>query len=703
MASPQQLATTIRRGKTQNKPKAHTLKETELRFRQVHLDFHTSETIQSVGSNFDPEQFAETLVKANVNSITCFGRCHHGWIYFDSKAFPERRHPHLQKELLPRQIEACHRLGIRVPIYLTVQWDHYTATRRSEWLAQDAAGRVIGTPPFEAGFYKTLCVNTPYREFLKQHTAEVLEIFPTDGLFFDIVFPIACACRYCREKMLAAGLEPSNENVRKRFGLETINEFKHEMTRFVRERNPDCTIFYNAGQVGPRHRPVKTAYSHFELETLPSGEWGYLHFPVTVRYARTLGLDYLGQTGKFHTSWGDFHSFKNLPALRFECLRMLAHGAKCLIGDQLAPSGRIDPTVYDLVGEVYGEIARKEPWCAGARPVTEIGVLTPEEFTGGAVGALPEALKGATRILEQGGHQFDVLDSGSDFSLYRLLILPDHIPVSGELAQKLEQHVADGGGAIASFASGMDQAQTRFTTNLFGATVVNSGPLDLNGNPVRGHAFKRHDYCEYLLPKGAIGRGLPQTEHAMYRKGMAIKADGNAEVLAPILGSFFDRTYRHFCSHRQTPSSGLEIQAGIVRKGRCIYFSSPIFSQYNDSAPRWCKLLVLNALDLLLPEPLVKHNGPSTLQVALTQQENHGRWILHLLHFIPERRSEELDVIEDVIPLFKVKVGIKAPQLVRDVIVVPEETPLAFRAEGSYVVFEVDRIDGHAMVSLTFG
>ena len=60
-------------------------------------------------------------------------------------------------------------------------------------------------------------------------------------------------------------------------------------------------------------------------------------------------------------------------------------------------------------------------------------------------------------------------------------------------------------------------------------------------------------------------------------------------------------------------------------------------------------------------------------------------------------------MIEDVIPLFKVKVGIKAPQLVRDVIVVPEETPLAFRAEGSYVVFEVDRIDGHAMVSLTFG
>ena len=679
------------------------MKEAELRFRQIHLDFHTSESIESVGLQFDPDEFAETLAKANVNSVTCFARCHHGWLYFDSKAFPERRHPHLEKAVLPRQIEACHRRGIRVPIYLTVQWDHYTATRHPEWVARDGEGKVIGTPPFEAGFYQTLCVNTPYREFLKQHTAELLETLPTDGLFFDIVWPIPCACRHCREKMLAAGLEPSDEGARNQFGLQTINEFKQDMTHFVRKRNSDCTIFYNAGHVGPRHRPVKTTYSHFELETLPSGEWGYLHFPVTVRYARTLGLDYLGQTGKFHTSWGDFHSFKNLAALRFECLRMLAHGAKCLIGDQLAPSGRIDPDVYRLVAEVYGEIARKEPWCARAQAVTEVGVLTPEEFTGGAVGALPEALKGATRILEQGGHQFDVLDSAGEFSRYRVLLLPDHIPVGQALGQKLERYVASGGSLIASFASGMDEAQSRFTTELFGVTLTGPGPRDLNGNLVRGKAFERHDYCEYLLPRGAIGRDLAATEHAMYRRGMAVAAGTETEVLAPIIGSFFDRTYRHFCSHRQTPSSGREVQPGIVRKGRCIYFSSPIFSQYNDNAPRWCKQLVLNALELLLPEPLVKHNGPSTLQVTLTEQENQGRWLLHLLHFIPERRSETLDVIEDVIPVFNVRVGVKAPRPIEDVTLVPEQTSLPIRTEGPYTVFDVYRVDGHAMISLAFG
>jgi hypothetical protein len=678
------------------------LKETELRFRQIHLDFHTSESIESIGSDFEPDEFAETLVKANVNSISCFARCHHGWLYFDSKAFPERRHPHLTKELLPQQIEACHHRRIRVPIYITVQWDHFTATRHPEWVAANAEGKAMGTPPFEAGFYRTLCVNTPYREFLKEHTAEVLDTFPIDGLFFDIVFPVPCACRYCCELMVRAGLEPSDRNARVRFGLETVNEFKQDMTRFVRQRNPDCTIFYNAGHVGPRHRSVKAAYSHFELESLPSGDWGYIHFPVTIRYARNLGLDCLGHTGKFHTSWGDFHSFKNLPALRFECLRMLAHGAKCLIGDQLAPSGRIDQEVYRLVGEVYHEVARKEPWCAGARPVTEIGLFTPEEFTG-AERVLSEALKGATRILEQGAHQFDILDSASDFSQYRLLMLPDRIPVFGDLVQKLEHYVANGGSLIASFASGMDQTETRFSTELFGVTGVEPGPRDLIGNLVRGRAFESHDYCEYLLPKGAIGDNLPPTEHAMYRRGMAIQASADAEVLAPIVGSFFDRTYRHFCSHRQTPSCGIEAQPGIVRKGRCIYFSSPIFSQYNDNAPFWCKRLVLNAVKILLPNPLVEHDGPSTLQITLTEQAFHGRWILHLLHFIPERRSDELDVIEDVIPLFKLKVRVKVPAPVRNLTLVPEEASVAFRTEESYIFFEIERIDGHAMISLDFG
>ncbi len=57
-----------------------------MNFRQVHLDFHTSEYMENVGANFSKEQFQAALKAAHVNSITVFSKCHHGWSYHPTKA-----------------------------------------------------------------------------------------------------------------------------------------------------------------------------------------------------------------------------------------------------------------------------------------------------------------------------------------------------------------------------------------------------------------------------------------------------------------------------------------------------------------------------------------------------------------------------------------------------------------------------------------
>ena len=43
-----------------------------MRFRQVHLDFHTSEKIAGIGSKFNKEQFQAALKAGHVDSITLF-------------------------------------------------------------------------------------------------------------------------------------------------------------------------------------------------------------------------------------------------------------------------------------------------------------------------------------------------------------------------------------------------------------------------------------------------------------------------------------------------------------------------------------------------------------------------------------------------------------------------------------------------------
>ena len=74
--------------------------------RTIHLDFHTGPLVPNVGVAFDPDQFADTFKRANVDSVTVFAMCHHGHLYYDTDH--PARHPGLSRDLdlLGLQIEA---------------------------------------------------------------------------------------------------------------------------------------------------------------------------------------------------------------------------------------------------------------------------------------------------------------------------------------------------------------------------------------------------------------------------------------------------------------------------------------------------------------------------------------------------------------------------------------------------------------------
>ena len=73
---------------------------------------------------------------------------------------------------------------------------------------------------------------------------------------------------------------------------------------------------------------------------------------------------------------------------------------------------------------------------------------------------------------------------------------------------------------------------------------------------------------------------------------------------------------------------------------------------------------------------------------------------MHLLQYAPERRTEKLDLIEDIVPLFEVPLSLKWPggRPPRKVYMAPEETPVAFEYLAGRVNLRVPEIRGHAMV-----
>lgn len=89
--------------------------------------------------------------------------------------------------------------------------------------------------------------------------------------------------------------------------------------------------------------------------------------------------------------------------------------------------------------------------------------------------------------------------------------------------------------------------------------------------------------------------------------------------------------------------------------------------------------------------------------VTLNEQTRKSRYILHMLHYIPNKIAEEILTIEDIIPLYNVKVRINVSKTVKSVKMVPENIQLEFTlGEDNCIEFVIPEIKGHNMVELSY-
>ncbi len=649
-----------------------------LRTRQIHLDFHTSPFIGDIGVDFDAAEFARTMKSAHVNSVTVFAKCHHGHLYYNTKH--PSRHPGLKKgfDLLARQVEALHRADIRAPIYISVLCDEYAADEHPEWIAREPDGRPVGAGPLEPG-WQILDMASPYQDYLAEQTAEVLKLFkPVDGIFFDMCWDQPSLNNYAVEAMLRADLNPEIEADRLKYAHELSLQYMKRFFGMVRGSSKNATVYFN-GRPFWRMRDDVPSQTQAEIEALPTGGWGYLYFPKNVRFARTLGMPYMGMTARFHKSWADFGGLKPYPALEYETSQMISLGAVCSIGDQLHPRGTLDKAVYQIIGQAYGRVEAREPWTIGATPVSQIGVFQIPAGTRTNEG-ISSADEGAARMLMQLKHQFDMIDAQSNFGDYEMIILPDRVALTDDVKRRLHAFVRKGGALLASGFSGVSEDGKSLTLP------------ELPIKPVEVSPF----LTTYIRFGKEISTDVPPTDHVMYERGVRVLPASGAIALATVVEPYFDRSWKHFSSHFQTPAEKPSRYAAAVMKNRVAYIAYPIFGAFHNHGNVPFKLLVRNIINLLLPEPLVRVAAPSGAEATILRQKN--RHIVHILHYCPQRRTQKLDLLEEIVPLFDVPLSVKLPSKPTRVYLAPEKMALPFEYLRGRVNLRVPRVEGHAML-----
>jgi len=621
-------------------------------WRKIHLDFNFGKASPGVGSDFDADEFVATLERSRVNAIVVFAKSYYGYCYYPSELGPVL--PGMAvPDLLGENVKACRRAGVKPYVYYTINWDELLAEEHPEWLVVKRDRTTYQVAFDERPLWTALCINHPgLIDIVKQHTREVVGAYDIEGMWYDMSSPIRgeCYCWRCRKDLQEAGLDPFDLSVQRHHKKRLFTQLQRDLREVIESTRPGTLLDFN-GQVvlGLRERVELGLVDNLDIEALPTGGWGYDYFPIHARYARTFGVSFYGQTAKFAKSWGDFGGLKHPTQLRTELAGIVAQGARCAIGDEPLPGGRLEPAIYRTVGKVYAEIERLEPYLEGAVPVTEAAIVVdglPQMHLDTGRKNWPtelgECVAGTAQLLMEQHVQFDVVDAPADFERYRLVVIPDAVQVGNALAERLNAYLEDGGAVLASHHAlrrdGGEELWPAALKDAFRGASPFELPYVLIAGPVLGSDTDYGDF-NFVLYDGADRWEVGEDS------GVIVHARLNEPE--PVLPENTDQ---------YSPPGHLTDYAAVVEAGRLGAASFPLSTSFYRHGYWIYRELFTRLLGRLLPEPLIRTNAPMSAEVTLTHQQagdDHGeRWLVHIVNYSPLRSGQHrYEHFEDPIPL----------------------------------------------------
>lgn len=659
--------------------------------RQVHLDFHTSQYIPEIGKKFDKKQFQEALILGHVNQINIFAKGHHGYSYYPTEV--GTKHPNLDFDLLGAQIEACHEIGVKCPIYFTVGWSVLDAEQHPEWVIRNKDGS-LGAMNLDVTAslddvrpnYSWKCLDPSiggsYHEYIKKNVTEICKRYKNlDGFWFDIYHILPSSfTEYSLKRMKAEGIDlDDKEAVEKSYAL-ALKAHMKELRELIAQYHPEATVFFNSAT----HIENKAIFkerlydmnTQAELEDLPTTWGGYDKLPLEAKFHLGQGVPAVAMSGKFHKAWGEFGGFKHPDAITYEAASMISFGVSCNFGDQLHPSGEMDLETYRNIGQAYQYVEKIEEYGPGGIPVSKLGLWLTLDHA---------ADQGVVNMLLQLHHDF-VVANEKNLKELELIIIPSHSSLSQKEADLINSWIKNGGKLIVLGKGAMDVDGKEFLLDL-GCKFLGNSEFDF----------------DYTVIKKDIGQNIVSTPFLNYESGLLVQPT-NGEVLAFIREPYFNRTYAKYSSHRETPYKLEDSEyPAIVRNGNIIFFTHQLDKLYFEHGVRLHRDLFGNAVDMLYENANLKvSNLPSAGKVSLLKQESKNRYVTHLLYSPALLRGEKVQVIEDFLPVPNVDIVLNVKENVKEVYQIPGGKKLDFERVENGIKVRVPTFTMHTGVVFTY-
>jgi hypothetical protein len=670
-------------------------------------------------SRVDVNQYVAMLAKARAQSIVAYAMSHVGLFNYPTKI--GLQHKGLKGRNLVREIiDACHARGIAVQLYNSLIFDRTTADLHPDWRMRSVDGKVHG----EGGRHGLICINSPYREYVRAWVEEECTQFDFDGIRFDMTFwPAICYCSHCKKRFAAevGGEIPTTVNwlderwvsfQRKREAW--LGEFASIATGTVRRLRPGASVehqssTYPASWVQGVNTPLITSNDFLQGDFYGDSWQG--------SFVRKLLEDLtphrpFGFETSFSMELADHTAMKPEPLLQAKASAAVADNAAFIFIDAIDPIGTLNPRVYDRMGQVFDRLMPFYGELGGTR-VADVAVYysldSKFDFAGngrpvGAADATDAHTKSATSVTRAlGGHHvpFTVIGKATlahlSDQVHKVLVLPNVNMMDDEEIQEIRRWVQAGGHLLATgWTSLVDtRGQLRRDFGLGDVFGVSLKQPSWSAWPhyIAPTAAAQSEFVDFSTEYPAFSRTTGQTVEIRAEASLAAVLATTTLVWPAPDGSRFSSIHSN---PPWEPTTRPEIVINRFGKGQSIYAASPIetVESLSPTFVRLIRRLFQSDLSGASSHFSFEADAPAAVELTLFRQPEKHRYRLSLVNFQKDLPN---------IPVEQIPIRLHLPEGVHQVVSLPDNRVVPHTVDGRVIQFMVPRLETLAMFAVIVG
>ncbi|GHV46581.1 hypothetical protein AGMMS49546_34840 [Spirochaetia bacterium] len=356
------------------------------RFRRNLIDMHIEEWDKSFLSRFEPDDYFNNLVKANVNAPMIYFQAHTGLCYWPTKTGKMHAAFEGREDAMRKLVDKCYGAGMDVIAYYSLVYNNWAYEQHPDWQLRNVNNH---GSRYNGNRYGLCCPNSQgYRDFTAKQIAEFSDYFRFEGIFLDMTFwPMVCYCDSCKarwEKEVGGEMpkvvdwnDPKWLTFQRK-RIEWLGEFAQFATAEIKKHKPNCAVEHQ----------YSTGVNHFwrfgvteNISQASDYAGGDLYggiaeqsYACKVYYNLTRNQPFEYMTSRCYPKLREHTTNKSMDLLRLSVMLTYMHHGACLLIDAIDPVGTIDNRVYKKIGEIFRETEPYEPYFSIGKPVSDVGL-----------------------------------------------------------------------------------------------------------------------------------------------------------------------------------------------------------------------------------------------------------------------------------------------------------------------------------------